>query len=77
MPLHALRVVFAPVVLPAPSLGFAAESGYALAWIVPTDTLFYAGSGIKREWKAFATMKTQHFTTDWRQMMKVTVRFDS
>lgn len=37
------------------------------------DTVFYAGSGIKRDWKAFATMKTQHFTTDWHALFKVDV----
>ena len=35
------------------------------------DTVFYAGSGIRRDWKAFANMKTQHFTTDWRQLLRV------
>ncbi len=35
------------------------------------DTVFYAGSGIRRDWAAYATMKTQHFTTDWRQVMRV------
>ena len=37
------------------------------------DTVFYAGSGIKRDWAAFANMKTQAFTTNWRQMMEVKV----
>jgi DNA polymerase V len=37
------------------------------------DTVFYAGSGIRRDWKAFANMKTQHFTTDWRQVMRIRV----
>jgi DNA polymerase V len=35
------------------------------------DTVFYAGSGIKRDWKAFANMKTQHFTTDWWQLLSI------
>ena len=35
------------------------------------DTVFYAGSGIARDWKAFANMKTQAFSTNWRQMMLV------
>jgi DNA polymerase V len=35
------------------------------------DTVFYAGSGLRRDWKAFANRKSQHFTTDWRQMMRV------
>ena len=35
------------------------------------DTVFYAGSGVRRDWKAFANMKTQHFTTDWRQVLTV------
>ena len=34
------------------------------------DTVFYAGSGIRRDWKAFANMKSGHFTTDWRQMIR-------
>jgi DNA polymerase V len=37
------------------------------------DTVFYAGSGIRRDWAAFANMKTQAFSTDWRQMMQVRV----
>ncbi len=36
------------------------------------DTAFYAGSGIRRDWKGVATKKTQHFTTDWRQLLPVT-----
>ena len=35
------------------------------------DTVFYAGSGIRRDWAAFATMKTQAFTTDWRHVIQV------
>jgi DNA polymerase V len=35
------------------------------------DTLFYAASGIHRDWKAFANMKSRHFTTDWRQVLQV------
>ncbi len=35
------------------------------------DTVFYAGSGIRRDWKAFANMKTGAFTTDWRQVMRI------
>jgi DNA polymerase V len=30
------------------------------------DTVTYAGSGLRRDWAAFANMKPQHFTTDWR-----------
>jgi DNA polymerase V len=37
------------------------------------DTIFYSASGIRRDWKAYATMKTQHFTTDWRQMLQIRV----
>ena len=37
------------------------------------DTVFYAGSGITRDWAAFANMKTQTFTTCWRQMMEIKV----
>ncbi len=35
------------------------------------DTVFYAGSGIRRDWAAFANMKSGHFTTDWRQVPSV------
>jgi hypothetical protein len=38
------------------------------------DTVFYAASGNRRDWKAYATMKTQHFTTDWRQMLHIRVK---
>jgi DNA polymerase V len=34
------------------------------------DTLFYAGSGLRRVWKAFANMKSRHFTTHWQQVMR-------
>ncbi|KAJ3057426.1 hypothetical protein HK102_011059, partial [Quaeritorhiza haematococci] len=37
------------------------------------DTVFYAAAGIRRDWKAFANMKSQHFTTDWRQMPRIDV----
>ena len=37
------------------------------------DTVFYAGSGIKQDWAAFANMKSQAFTTNWRQMIQVKV----
>ncbi len=35
------------------------------------DTVFYAGSGIRRDWRAYANLKSRHFTTDWRQIMQV------
>ncbi len=35
------------------------------------DSLFYAASGIKRDWAMAATMKTRHFPTDWDQIMRV------
>jgi DNA polymerase V len=35
------------------------------------DTVFYAGSGIRRDWQATATMKSQHFTTDWQQLLRI------
>jgi DNA polymerase V len=38
------------------------------------DTVFYAGTGIRRDWKAFANMKTAAFSTDWRQVMRVAAR---
>ena len=37
------------------------------------DTVFYAATGIKRDWTMAATMKSPHFTTDWQQLMQVTV----
>jgi DNA polymerase V len=36
------------------------------------DTVFYAASGVKRDWTMAATMKSHHFTTDWGQIMRVT-----
>jgi DNA polymerase V len=38
------------------------------------DTVFYAGSGLRRDWKAYATMKSDHFTTDWRQILRISLR---
>ena len=35
------------------------------------DSVFYAASGVKREWAMAATMKSQHFTTDWRELLRV------
>lgn len=35
------------------------------------DALFYAGSGIRRDWRAFAKMKSRHFTTSWGQILEV------
>jgi hypothetical protein len=37
------------------------------------NSLVYAGSGLAREWAAAATMKSQHFTTDWRQVLHVQI----
>jgi hypothetical protein len=37
------------------------------------NTVYYAGSGVKRDWAAFANMKRQAFTTQWRQMMEIKV----
>lgn len=34
-------------------------------------TLVYAGSGLARQWAAVANMESPHYTTDWRQVMKV------
>jgi DNA polymerase V len=36
-------------------------------------TVFYAASGIRREWAMSATMKDSHFTTNWQQLMRVTM----
>ena len=35
------------------------------------DTVSYAGSGIGREWLATASMKSQHFSTDWREVISI------
>ena len=35
------------------------------------DTVFYAASGIKRDWAMSASMKSQHFTTGWHQLLHV------
>ena len=35
------------------------------------DSVFYAASGINRDWAMAATMKSQHFTTDWQQLMQI------
>jgi hypothetical protein len=45
---------------------------YAINRRMGRDTVFYAGSGIRRDWMAFANMKSRHFTTDWRVMITVT-----
>jgi DNA polymerase V len=37
------------------------------------DTLFYAASGVRREWSMARSMKSQHFTTDWEQLLRVDV----
>jgi DNA polymerase V len=37
------------------------------------DTVVFAASGLRRGWKASASMKSRHFTTDWRQVMRVSV----
>ena len=33
--------------------------------------LVYAGSGLARDWAAAANMESPHYTTDWRQVMRV------
>jgi DNA polymerase V len=38
------------------------------------DTIFYAASGVRRDWAKAATMKSQHFTTDWQQLLRVTMQ---
>ena len=35
------------------------------------DTVTYAGSGINRGWKAVADYKSQHFSTDLRQVITI------
>ena len=36
------------------------------------DSVFYAAAGISRDWNMSATMKSQHYTTDWQQLLQVT-----
>jgi DNA polymerase V len=36
------------------------------------DSVFYAASGVERDWAMAATMKSHHFTTDWQQLLRVT-----
>jgi DNA polymerase V len=36
------------------------------------DTVFYAASGIRRDWAMARSMKSQHFTTDWQQILRIT-----
>jgi DNA polymerase V len=35
------------------------------------DTVFYAASGIKRDWAMATTMKSRRFTTEWTELMRV------
>lgn len=35
------------------------------------NTVFYAASGIRRDWAMAATMKSPRFTTDWQQLLQV------
>jgi DNA polymerase V len=35
------------------------------------DTVFYAASGVERDWSMARSMKSQHFTTDWQQLLCV------
>jgi DNA polymerase V len=35
------------------------------------DTVFFAGSGVRRDWKAFANMRSRHFSTNWKQLLLV------
>jgi DNA polymerase V len=37
------------------------------------DTVFYAASGVRRDWATARNMKSQHFTTDWQDLLQVTV----
>ncbi len=36
------------------------------------DTVFYAGSRIRRDWAAAAHRLSRHHTTDWTQVLRVT-----
>jgi DNA polymerase V len=35
------------------------------------DTVFYAAAGIRRDWAMARNMKSQHFTTDWQELLQV------
>ncbi len=35
------------------------------------DAVFYAASGVRREWAMARTMKSQHFTTDWQELLTI------
>jgi DNA polymerase V len=35
------------------------------------DSVFYAASGIKRDWAMARNMNSQHFTTDWSHILTV------
>jgi DNA polymerase V len=35
------------------------------------DTVFYAASGVKRDWAMARSMKSPHFTTDWQELLRV------
>jgi DNA polymerase V len=35
------------------------------------ESVFYAASGVKRDWATAATMKSRCFTTDWGQLLQV------
>ena len=37
------------------------------------NTVVYAGSGIVRDWKAFANKKTLNFTTNWNQLLTISL----
>ena len=41
---------------------------------VDRNTVFYAASGVKRNWAMAATMKSRHFTADWQRLLRVTTR---
>ena len=34
-------------------------------------SLVFAGSGLTRDWKATASMESPHYTTDWRQVLRI------
>jgi DNA polymerase V len=35
------------------------------------DTVAFAGTGLRRDWKASANMESQHFTTNWQHVIQV------
>jgi DNA polymerase V len=45
----------------------------AINWRMGRGTVFYGGSGIRREWAPIASRKSPAYTTYWEQIMTVRV----